>query len=81
MYAIGRMMMCKNNAMQAIRQTESCTNRRQHVDVQEQCNADLPVVDPNPTVMGNMNNRNQNLSSNPIINESQSFLSEQLTEE
>ena len=44
-------------------------------------NGDEPVDDPNPTVMGNINNRHQSLSLNLIINEYQSFLSEQLTED
>ena len=44
--------------------TESCTKNRQHVDVQEQYNADNadePVVDPNQMVMGNINNRKKGL--------------------
>ena len=48
--------------------------------MQEQYNANEPVVDPNPTIISNFNNRNQSLSSNLIFNENESFLPEQLTE-
>ena len=64
--------------------TESCTNRRQHLDVQKQYNVDNvdePVADLNPMVLGNINNRNQNSSSNPIINEDPSFLPEKFTKD
>ena len=52
--------------------------------MQNQCNennAHEPLVDPNPIIMGNINNRNQSLSSNLVINENHSFLSELLTED
>ena len=52
---------------------KSCTNRRQHVDAQEQYHVDEPENVPNPTVMGNNNNRDQSLLSDPIINENQNF--------
>ena len=51
---------------------ESYAYNRHDDDAQEQYNADSvdkPVVDPNNMVTGNINNRNQSLSSNLIINE------------
>ena len=72
---------CERATQTEGRKLESYAYKRQDTDSPEQYNADEPIVDPNLTVTGNINNRNQSLSSNQIINENQHFLSEQLTED
>ena len=59
---------------------ESCTTKRQDADIQKQYiadNAARPGVVPSPMVIGNNNNKNKSFFSETIINDNQSFLSEQ----
>ena len=86
--------MHKKQYRQKVAKSESCTNKRQDADAQEQFNADniaKPSVILNQMVMGNINNENSfpsgqiNKDRNSfllelILNENQSFVLEQLRE-
>ena len=76
-----RNLKCETVIQTEGRRLESYAYNRQDVDVHKQNNADEPVVDPTPMFMGNINKRSQSLHANKIINNNQSFLSEQLTDD
>ena len=62
----------------------SCTNKKQDVDIQKQCNTDNtaePSVNPNPMAMVNNKYENNSLLSEPINDDNERVISEQFRED